>query len=67
MLNAIEPKSVVTIHRYQKSLETVVVLHGRVMEVYYDESERICCATYELSVSGHFCALNIPAGQCGTY
>ena len=36
MLNAIEPGSVVPVHRHQKTSETVVVLRGRVVEEYYD-------------------------------
>ena len=36
MLNAIEPGSVVPVHRHQKISETVVVLRGRVVEEYYD-------------------------------
>ena len=36
MLNAIEPGSVVPIHRHQKTSETVVVLRGRMVEEYYD-------------------------------
>lgn len=66
MLNAIEPGSVVPIHRHQKSSETVVVLRGRVVEEYYDELERICEATYEISPEGPVMALNIPAGQWHT-
>ena len=45
MLNAIEPGSIVPIHRHQKTSETVVVLRGKVVEEYYDEFERICSAT----------------------
>lgn len=66
MLNAIEPGSVVPIHRHQKTSETVVVLRGRVVEEFYDELERICSATYEVSPSGPVCALNIPAGTWHT-
>ncbi len=66
MLNAIEPGSVVPIHRHQKTSETVVVLRGRVIEEFYDELERICSATYEVSAGGPACALNIPAGQWHT-
>lgn len=66
MLNAIEPGSVVPIHRHQKTSETVVVLRGRVIEEYYDELERICEATYEISPEGPIMALNIPAGQWHT-
>ena len=38
ILNAIEPGSVVPIHRHQKTSETVVVLRGRVVEEYYDDA-----------------------------
>ena len=38
MLNAIEPGSVVPVHRHQKTTETMVVLRGRVVEEYYDEA-----------------------------
>ena len=66
MLNAIEPGSLVPIHRHRKTSETVVVLRGRVVEEFYDELERICSATYEVSPHGPVCALNIPAGQWHT-
>ena len=65
MLNAIEPGSVVPIHRHQKTSETVVVLRGRVVEEYYS-SEGALEASYELAASGPVCALNIPAGQWHT-
>jgi cupin fold WbuC family metalloprotein len=63
MLNAIEPGSVVPIHRHQKTSETFVVLRGRVVEEFYDELEMTCSATYEVSAGGPICAMNIPAGQ----
>ncbi len=63
MLNAIEPGSVVPIHRHQKTSETVVCLRGRLLEEYYDELERICTEAIELSPNGPVVALNIPAGQ----
>ena len=79
MLNAIEPGSVVPVHRHQKTSETVVVLRGRVVEEYYS-SEGVLEASYELAagggarsesgmteresgMTGVACALNIPAGQ----
>ena len=65
MLNAIEPGSVVPIHRHQKTSETLVVLRGRVVEEYYS-SEGSVVATYELAAGGPACALNIPAGQWHT-
>ena len=66
ILIAIEPGSVVPIHRHQKTSETVVVLRGRVIEEYYDDLERMCTATYDLAAGGPICALNIPAGQWHT-
>ena len=66
MLNAIEPDSVVPIHRHQKSSETVACLRGRVVEEYYDELERTCTQAIELSPNGPVVALNIPAGQWHT-
>ena len=65
MLNAIEPGSVVPVHRHQKTSETLVVLRGRVVEEYYS-SEGVVVATYELAAGGPSCALNIPAGQWHT-
>ena len=75
MLNAIEPGSVVPIHRHQKTSETVVVLRGRVVEEYYDDA-RVLVESFvlgdchvadaprnEVPVA---CALNIPAGQWHT-
>ena len=53
MLNAIEPGSVVPVHRHRGSSETLVVLRGRVVEEYYD-SEGVCVATYELA-AGALC------------
>ena len=66
MLNAIEPGSVIPIHRHQKTSETVVCLRGRLVEEYYDELERICTEAIELSPNGPVVALNIPAGQWHT-
>ena len=66
MLNAIEPESVIPIHRHRNTSETFAVLRGRVVEEFYDEFERICFAAYEVSPSGPICALNIPAGTWHT-
>ena len=65
MLNAIEPGSMVPIHRHQRTSETVVVLRGRVVEEYYS-SEGVVEATFELAAGGPICAINIPAGQWHT-
>ena len=66
MLNAIEPGSPLPIHRHQHTSETVVCLRGRLVEEFYDELERRCVESIELSPNGACVALNIPAGQWHT-
>ena len=66
MLNAIEPGSPIPIHRHQKSSETVVCLRGRLVWEFYDEQEKICTETIELSPNGSVVALNVPKGQWHT-
>ena len=66
MLNAIEPGSLLPIHRHQKTSETVVCLRGRLVEEFYDDLERMCTERIELAPNGPVVALNIPAGQWHT-
>lgn len=66
MLNAIEPGSVVPIHRHRKSSEIVVCLRGKIVEEFYDELDRMCTESIVLSPNSQIVALNIPAGQWHT-
>ena len=73
MLNAIEPGSVLPIHRHQKTSETVVCLRGHLVWEFYDEldgstasPQAICTETIELSPNGPVVALNVPLGQWHT-
>ena len=79
MLNAIEPGSVLPIHRHQKTSETVVCLRGRLVEEFYQlvqgsgfrvqdiqEPKAELVESIELSPNGPVVALNIPAGQWHT-
>ena len=66
MLNAIEPGSEIPIHRHRITSETVVCLRGRLVWEFYDELERICTETIELSPNGPIVALNVPIGQWHT-
>ena len=66
MLNAVEPGSVIPIHRHLKTSETMVVLRGRVVVEFYDELKRVCSAAYEVYPCGNIYALNIPAGTWHT-
>ena len=65
MLNAIEPESVVPIHRHKKTSETLVVLRGRLVEEFYDDSG-VCYESVEVAPQGPVYALNIPAGTWHT-
>ena len=66
MLNALEPGTPLPIHRHTKSSETVVCLRGRLVEEFYDELEKTCTESIELSPNGPVVALNIPIGQWHT-
>ena len=63
MLNALEPGTIIPIHRHQKTSETMVILRGRLVEEYYDELDRICTESIEMYPGGPVVALNIPIGQ----
>ena len=47
MLNAIEPGSVVPIHRHRTTSEVVVMLRGSAVQEYYDDEGRVV-ASFEL-------------------
>lgn len=68
MLNAVEPGSVVPVHRHRSTSETVVCLRGRLVEEFYDGSVSgvSLVETVELSPNGQAVALNIPAGRWHT-
>lgn len=66
LLNAVEPGSILPIHRHRFSSETVVCVRGRVVEEFFDELERRCTEAIELSPGGPVIALNIPVGQWHT-
>lgn len=62
MLNALEPGTQVPIHRHRGSAETVVVVRGRLMERFYnDTGEKI--EDILMEVGGDCSVLQIPAGQ----
>ena len=61
MLNAIEPGSVVPVHRHRSTSETVVCLRGSFVEEFYSSAGEVE-ASFEVAAGGECCALNIPAG-----
>ena len=60
MLNAIEPGTVMPIHRHTKSSETVVCIRGHFEEYFYDEKGTLT-ETIDMLPGGNM--LNVPAGQ----
>lgn len=60
MLNAIEPGTVMPIHRHRSSSETVVCIRGHFEEYLYDESGALV-ETVNMMPGGN--VLNVPAGQ----
>lgn len=62
MLNALEPGTVMPIHRHRSTSETVVVLRGKVRWLYYDEQGRLI-ESILVEANGDICGLSVPMGQ----
>ena len=62
MLNALEPGTVMPIHRHLASSETVIILRGRIRWLFYDEQGRITEST-ELWSDGDVRMLNVEKGR----
>ena len=60
MLNAIEPGTVLPIHRHRKSSETVVCIRGHFEEYFYDSEGRL---TEVIDMYPGGPVINIPVGQ----
>ena len=60
MLNALEPGTVLPIHRHSTTSETVVCLRGHFEEYFYDADGRL---TEVIDMTPGALLLNIPAGQ----
>ena len=62
MLNALEPGTVMPIHRHRHSSETVVVLRGKVKWIYYNDQGEIT-DTFLVAPSTDLVGLCVPIGQ----
>lgn len=60
MLNAIEPGTVMPIHRHRASSETVVCIRGHFEEYFYDEAGNLT-DTFDMLPGGLI--VNVPLGQ----
>ncbi len=65
MLNAIEPGSLLPVHRHHHSSETVVCLRGKLREIFYNNAGEVT-ESFDLAPGSDCVALNIPIGQWHT-
>ena len=62
MLNALEPGTVMPIHRHQHTSETVVVLRGKVRWLYYNDQGQLT-ESILVEADGDIRGLSVPKGQ----
>ena len=62
MLNALEPGTVMPIHRHRHTSETVVVLRGKVKWLYYNNKGELT-GTILVEAGGDIYGLSVPMGQ----
>ena len=62
ILNAVEPGTVVPIHRHRNTSETVVIVRGRLIERFYD-ADGVMTDEVLMEVGGNCPVLQVPAGQ----
>lgn len=62
MLNALEPGTVLPIHRHRTTAETVAILRGRAVQHLYDEEGRLVESVL-LTAGGPIPAMNVEKGQ----
>ncbi len=65
MINVLLPGTHVPIHRHKETSETVVVLSGRLTEVFYDE-KGVECNRYDLCPAEGRFGLQVPKGMWHT-
>ena len=62
MLNALEPGTVLPIHRHRKTSETVAILRGRAIQYLYDDEGRETGSVL-LEAGGEIPAMQVEMGQ----
>ena len=62
ILNAMEPGTVLPVHRHRHSSETIVMLRGRGLWHYYNSDGQLT-DTFEVSADGDLRGLSVPKGQ----
>ena len=62
ILNAVEPGTILPIHRHRGTTETIIVLRGKVVQHYYDDNGNKT-ASYELAPNSAQVGMSVPIGQ----
>ena len=62
ILNAVEPGTILPIHRHRGSTETIIVLRGKVVQHYYNDAGDKT-ASFELAPNSAQVGMSIPVGQ----
>ena len=62
MLNALEPGTIMPIHRHRNSSETVIVIKGALKEYFYDDMGNVI-GEWVCAPNTDCVGLNVPAGQ----
>ena len=62
ILNAVEPGTILPIHRHRGSTETIIVLRGKVAQHYYNDAGEKT-ASYELAPNTAQVGMSVPVGQ----
>ena len=62
ILNAVEPGTILPIHRHRGSTETIIVLRGKVVQHYYNNNGNKT-ASYELAPNSAQVGMSVPVGQ----
>lgn len=65
MLNALEPGTILPIHRHRFSTETVIMVRGSLKEIFYNDNGKVTDIIL-MQAGGECSALQIPAGQWHT-
>ena len=62
MLNAIEPGSVIPIHRHRHSSETIAVLRGKIRQDFFFDDGTLDCSII-MGPGGDVLGMNVPIGR----
>ena len=62
ILNAVEPGTILPIHRHRGSTETIVVLRGKVVQHYYNDAGNKT-SSFELAPNSAQVGMSVPVGQ----